>query len=61
LDSDLAELYGVTVKALVLARKLSELEERYDEQFRVVFEAMRELMTASTPSPRRPIGFVPSE
>jgi hypothetical protein len=39
-----------------LARKLSALEKRYDAQFRVVFDAIRELM--SPPSkPRRPIGF----
>jgi hypothetical protein len=45
----------------VLARKLSELEEKYDEQFRVVFDAIRELMTTPAPSPRRPIGFLPAE
>jgi uncharacterized membrane protein YccC len=28
-----------------LARKLDDLEERYDEQFKVVFDALRELMT----------------
>ena len=27
-----------------LARKLEEMEQRYDEQFRAVFEAIRELM-----------------
>jgi hypothetical protein len=27
-----------------LARKLEALEERYDEQFKVVFDALRELM-----------------
>jgi len=41
-----------------LARKLAELEKRYDAQFRVVFEALRELMEPSVPLPtRRPIGF----
>lgn len=34
-----------------LARKLDELERRYDSQFQVVFEAIRELM--SPPDPRR--------
>ncbi len=39
-----------------LARKLDELERRYDAQFRVVFEAIRELM--APPEPDRPqIGF----
>jgi hypothetical protein len=39
-----------------LARKLDALEKRYDKQFRVVFEAIRELM--KTPEPKkRQIGF----
>ena len=39
-----------------LARKLAVLEKRYDAQFRVVFDAIRELM--APPSKRqRPIGF----
>jgi hypothetical protein len=46
-----------------LARRLSELESKYDEQFRVVFDAIRELMSVpvSGSGPRRQIGFVPSE
>ncbi len=40
----------------VLARRLAELEKKYDAQFRVVFDAIRELMEAPTPKPRR-IGF----
>jgi hypothetical protein len=41
-----------------LARKLAELEKRYDAQFRVVFEAIRELMEPPVPSrQRRRIGF----
>lgn len=39
-----------------LARKLEELESRYDEQFRAVFDAIRQLMTPPTPARRR-IGF----
>jgi len=40
-----------------LARKLSELEAKYDSQFKVVFEAIRQLM-APPPSPPKPeIGF----
>ena len=39
-----------------LARKLDALETKYDTQFKVVFDAIRELM--SPPAPRsRPIGF----
>ncbi len=39
-----------------LARKIEALEERYDDQFRIVFDALRELMAAPEP-PERPIGF----
>lgn len=41
-----------------LARKLRELEQRYDAQFTVVFDAIRELMRpASAEQQRRRIGF----
>jgi len=39
-----------------LSRSLNELEKKYDGQFRVVFEAIRELMAEPEPKPRR-IGF----
>lgn len=39
-----------------LARRLDELESKYDKQFRAVFDAIRELMTPP-PKPRRRIGF----
>jgi uncharacterized membrane protein YccC len=40
------------------ARRLDELEKKYDQQFRVVFEAIRQLMAASeTEGSRREIGF----
>lgn len=39
-----------------LARRLTELEKKYDGQFRIVFEAIRELMTEPQPKSRR-IGF----
>ena len=39
-----------------LARRLSDLEKKYDGQFRVVLEAIRELMAEPTPKSRR-IGF----
>jgi ORF6N domain len=40
-----------------LARRLDELEQKYDEQFRVVFEAIRELMDPEPVPPSRQIGF----
>ena len=39
-----------------LARKLTELEKRYDTQFRAVFDAIRQLMSPPA-KPRRSIGF----
>ncbi len=39
-----------------LSRRLDELESKYDEQFRMVFEAIRELMIPPEPE-KRPIGF----
>ena len=39
-----------------LARKLEALERKYDAQFKVVFDAIRQLMEPPAPK-RRPIGF----
>jgi hypothetical protein len=39
-----------------LARRLNELEKKYDSQFRIVFEAIRELM-AEPESKIKRIGF----
>ena len=41
-----------------LAKRLDELEARYDGQFKVVFDAIRELMSPLEPQPKRKIGFV---
>ena len=40
-----------------LARRLEQLEQKYDTQFKVVFEAIRELMKPPEPGKKRPIGF----
>ena len=39
-----------------LARKLDEMEKKYDAQFKVVFDALRKLMTPPE-TPKRKIGF----
>ena len=39
-----------------LAKRLDALEKKYDAQFKVVFDAIRQLMTPPEPK-RRPIGF----
>ncbi len=43
-----------------LARQMEALERKYDGQFRVVFEAIRELMAQPTPV-KKPIGFRPKK
>jgi hypothetical protein len=43
-----------------LARKLEALEKKYDAQFKVVFDAIRELMKPPE-SKKRPIGFLVEE
>ncbi len=43
-----------------LARKLEEMEKKYDQQFKVVFEAIRQLITVPDSvqdKPKRQIGF----
>ena len=41
-----------------LAHKIDALEKKYDEQFAVVFEAIRQLITPESP-PKKQIGFHP--
>ena len=43
-----------------LARRLDALEKKYDAQFKVVFDAIRELMTPPE-SKKRKIGFLAKE
>jgi hypothetical protein len=42
-----------------LARKLDKMEKKYDRQFKVVFDAIRDLMSPESSSPKRRIGFSP--
>ena len=41
-----------------LASKLAELEQRYDAQFRIVFDAIRELMREPREKRKPPIGYL---
>jgi hypothetical protein len=43
-----------------LARKVADLEKKYDAQFKVVFDAIRQLMTPPEPKKRK-IGFLVEE
>ena len=45
---------------LELARKLEEMETKYDEQFKIVFEAISQLLTPPE-RPRKKIGFEAKE
>ena len=40
-----------------LARKVNALEKKCDSQFKVVFDALRQLMQPPEEKPKRPIGF----
>jgi len=51
-------LRGILSSNADLARKLAVLEAKYDKQFKVVFDAIRQLMTPPLGSKRR-IGFAP--
>ena len=42
-----------------LSKKLETLEKKYDVQFKVVFDAIRQLMEPSASKKKRPIGFAP--
>ena len=54
-------LRGLIGQSQELARRIDALESKYDRQFKVVFDAIRELMTPPQPAPKRRIGFVHSE
>lgn len=49
-------LRGLLASHEKLAASLTEMERKYDEQFKAVFEALRELMKPDAPTQRR-IGF----
>ncbi len=40
-----------------LARRLANMEKKYDQQFKAVFEAIRKLMTPPEPKQKHRIGF----
>jgi hypothetical protein len=44
-----------------LVQKLEQMEKKYDRQFKVVFDAIRELMAPPASTSRQQIGFIPSQ
>jgi len=51
------KLRGMLASNVELAHKLDELERKYDQQFKIVFDAIRQLMTPVADA--KPIGFRP--
>ena len=49
---------GIAAQSQALTRRLDALESKYDGQFKVVFDAIRDLMTPTAPPSKRRIGFV---
>jgi ORF6N domain len=41
-----------------LARRVDDIERKYDGQFKVVFDAIRRLMEPPVPPKKRPIGYI---
>jgi hypothetical protein len=54
------KLHQMSASNTELARKLDELEKKYDRQFKIVFDAIRQLMSPS-PGKAKQIGFRPGE
>ena len=54
-------LRGILNKHRELSLKLEELEQRYDHQFKVVFDAIKEIMAPKGSATKKRIGFRRSE
>ena len=52
-----AQLRKLLMTRKDLARKLNDMEKRYDTQFSVVFKAIKKLMIPTPIPPERRIGF----
>ena len=54
------QLRGMLTEHEELKRQLRKLESRYDKQFKVVFDAIRQIMDDRKPAKARRIGFQPN-
>jgi len=52
------QLRQILTSSTEFARKLEQLETKYDRQFKIVFDAIHQLMIPPPPK-RKPIGFRP--
>jgi hypothetical protein len=59
-EQGVAMLSGVLHSRRAVQVNVEEMEEKYDSQFKIVFDAIRELMTPREPKKRR-IGFLVGE
>ena len=56
------QLRRIGMSVVDLKRKINNMERKYDHQFRVVFDAMRQLLEPSPPPVKKEkMGFVPPE
>lgn len=53
--------YAFTEHGALMAARIQALEDKYDRQFKAVFDAIRELVRPPVQGNRRGIGFVRSE
>ncbi len=53
----IVRLRSMLLSNAALAQKLADLEKNYDAQFKIVFDAIRELMIPPEPPAKRQIGF----
>ena len=44
-----------------LARKIVDMEQKYDSEFKAVFDAIRKLMEPPPTPPKHPIGYIHNE
>jgi hypothetical protein len=52
------KLRGMLSEHVDMKRKLNALEKKYDDNFKVVFDAIHQLMTPPEPPKKRRIGFI---
>ena len=51
------QLREMLVSNKELRQKIEEMEKKYDHQFKIVFQAIKELLEPPTPKTKGPIGF----
>lgn len=51
------KLRQLMLKHADLRRKIEGMEKKYDSQFKIVFQAIKELLEPPAPKPKGPIGF----